>query len=308
MSRMITRKEAADILNVSAQTITNWVEKGVLKGHFPQEGKKKLLIDRNSIESYFDTFKDLSDIENCVARYKDLLLNESAELEEKVKEVRDARHLLGNGVPESFLLDLFSCVFYAAGENILTDRQKNILVMLLNGSSLSDIANFYSLTTTRILQIIRKSIRMLSTVKSWPKMHKEYKDLSVDNLNLKMLLEHQQERIKELEAKLNYNDEASAVADYSKKNLAVVLSRKLIDEDLSVRCLNCLRFAHINTVYELIKYKRDDLLKLRLFGKKCLSELENFLESIHLTLGMDIDRIVDAEVDYYIKELSKKEV
>lgn len=69
-----------------------------------------------------------------------------------------------------------------------------------------------------------------------------------------------------------------------------VLKTPLADLDLSVRAYNCLKAAEIKTLGELVNYHIDDLLKFRNFGKKSLSELEEFVREKGLHFGMDVAR------------------
>ena len=67
-----------------------------------------------------------------------------------------------------------------------------------------------------------------------------------------------------------------------------LLKAKLVDLDLSVRALNCLKAADVETLGELVQYNRNDLLKFRNFGKKSLTELDDLLLGMGLNFGMDI--------------------
>ncbi len=67
-----------------------------------------------------------------------------------------------------------------------------------------------------------------------------------------------------------------------------LLKTKLVDKDLSVRALNCLKAADVETVGDLVKHNRNDLLKFRNFGKKSLTELDALLASLELKFGMDV--------------------
>ncbi|MCK5023597.1 MAG: DNA-directed RNA polymerase subunit alpha [Candidatus Aenigmarchaeota archaeon] len=67
-----------------------------------------------------------------------------------------------------------------------------------------------------------------------------------------------------------------------------LLKTKLIDMDLSVRALNCLKAADVDTLGDLVSYNKNDLLKFRNFGKKSLTELEDLLKTMTLNFGMDI--------------------
>lgn len=69
-----------------------------------------------------------------------------------------------------------------------------------------------------------------------------------------------------------------------------LLKSRLVDLDLSVRALNCLKAAEVDTLGDLVKYNKNDLLKFRNFGKKSLTELEDLLSDKSLTFGMDITK------------------
>jgi DNA-directed RNA polymerase subunit alpha len=69
-----------------------------------------------------------------------------------------------------------------------------------------------------------------------------------------------------------------------------LLKTKLVDLDLSVRALNCLKAADVDTLGDLVKFNKNDLLKFRNFGKKSLTELEDLLEAMNLSFGMDITK------------------
>ena len=69
-----------------------------------------------------------------------------------------------------------------------------------------------------------------------------------------------------------------------------LLKSKLTDMDLSVRALNCLKSAEVETLKDLVVFNKNDLLKFRNFGKKSLTELDTLLEKNNLTFGMDISK------------------
>lgn len=69
-----------------------------------------------------------------------------------------------------------------------------------------------------------------------------------------------------------------------------LLKSKLVDMDLSVRALNCLKSAEVETLGELVVFNRNDLLKFRNFGKKSLTELDELLANLGLSFGMDISK------------------
>ena len=69
-----------------------------------------------------------------------------------------------------------------------------------------------------------------------------------------------------------------------------LLKTKLVDMDLSVRALNCLKAADVETLGDLVQFNKTDLLKFRNFGKKSLTELDDLLEGLNLSFGTDISK------------------
>ena len=85
-------------------------------------------------------------------------------------------------------------------------------------------------------------------------------------------------------------DENNAAEEFDEDVLHMrqLLKTKLADQDLSVRALNCLKAAEVDTVGDLVRFNRNDLLKFRNFGKKSLTELDDLLASLNLHFGMDV--------------------
>ena len=90
---------------------------------------------------------------------------------------------------------------------------------------------------------------------------------------------------------LNLEETASTEEfDEDVLHMRQLLKTKLSEQDLSVRALNCLKAAEVETVGDLVRFHRNDLLKFRNFGKKSLSELDELLESLNLHFGMDVSQ------------------
>ncbi len=85
-------------------------------------------------------------------------------------------------------------------------------------------------------------------------------------------------------------EERSITEEFDENTLHTrqLLKTKLVDLDLSVRALNCLKAADVETLGELVAYNKNDLLKFRNFGKKSLTELEELVSNKGLEFGMNI--------------------
>ena len=87
-------------------------------------------------------------------------------------------------------------------------------------------------------------------------------------------------------------DEIAQTESYDEESLHMrqLLKTKLTDMDLSVRALNCLKAAEVDTLGDLVSYNKNDLMKFRNFGKKSLTELEELVLLKGLSFGMDLSK------------------
>ncbi len=81
--------------------------------------------------------------------------------------------------------------------------------------------------------------------------------------------------------------------DEKENQLRQLLKSKLVDLDLSVRALNCLKSADVETLGELVSFNKNDLLKFRNFGKKSLAELDDLLAAKQLHFGMNVAKYIE---------------
>lgn len=87
-------------------------------------------------------------------------------------------------------------------------------------------------------------------------------------------------------------DDIAHTETYDEESLHMrqLLKTKLVDMDLSVRALNCLKAAEVETLGDLVSYHKSDLMKFRNFGKKSLTELTELVDSKNLNFGMDLSK------------------
>ncbi len=87
-------------------------------------------------------------------------------------------------------------------------------------------------------------------------------------------------------------DEKAQTESYDEESLHMrqLLKTRLTDLDLSVRALNCLKAAEVDTLGDLVSFNKNDLMKFRNFGKKSLTELDELVNMKGLTFGMDLSK------------------
>ena len=85
-------------------------------------------------------------------------------------------------------------------------------------------------------------------------------------------------------------EQVAEVLDETDLHMRQLLKTRLQDMDLSVRALNCLKAAEVDTLGELVSIHRNDLLKFRNFGRKSLTELDELVKSKNLDFGMNVTK------------------
>ena len=163
-----------------------------------------------------------------------------------------------------------------------------MIEMLLTGSDTKDVAEEYGVSPERVKQIVAKTIWILNC------QGVQYQKLKDDNERLKSEVERLQTTVKSLSS---FREPGAESLEYSKVDIQEsILTKRLVDCNLSVRALNCLKSysekvngewvdKDIETVGDLTRLHKTDLLKLRNFGKKCLIELDDFLSELGLEWG-----------------------
>lgn len=272
MKFTLSRQEVADIFGVNPQTISNWVAYGILES---KKIKENVMISRVSVNKLIKYFEDIGDVEKNIEMYKEQLLSHERMLKNKISGLKDEYHILNN-VPT--LINLFKRAFIALSREYECERTIDIVISFLDGNNLTDISNKHNLTRERTRQILEKGIRRLERVETYVSLLEKNRRYSSEKRDLEFRITFLEKLIKK---------------QLPSTDLTRFLSQKLIDMDLSVRALNCLRNAEVYTIGDLVQYNKKDLLRFRNFGKKSLNELEDFLKEHGLHWGMSIYEIAE---------------
>lgn len=293
---IITTVQAAKMIGVTAQTIRNWIDRGIIKskivGHI-------YYVEKEFFENFEELHNDIPQVMDSLRKERDAYLKEAEMYRSMRNDIRYERDrtkylylMINSGVRNSF----FQCITEILTlTDVLTDREADIIHMALKGDSYSSIAETYGLSRERMRQIIDKAIRksielktLKETILKIDSMQREIEQLKSENKLLKSYIPKNE--------KEDNNDEQITVSD----KIVQILRSKPIEYDLTARALNCLKAADVETIGDLVKYNRFDLLRLRNFGKKTLTELDELVESLGLTWGMDVDK-------YYMKKALRDE-
>lgn len=305
-SRMISRQEAAEILRVDPQTITNWCGKGVLRA---KQVGKWLMVDRDTITKLFDSLQDLAESEKVI---KDLQ-QKNYEMVHKLRQANDQWMLdvaMVNGMERpSRLIRMIHTMIDCVDNEIMSERERSVLKEYLDGSEFEAIGDEYGITRERTRQIIEKGMRKLGSLEPYGDVLNRCNEAESENKMMRNLLKKQEAELAELRDKLNIKvehdkhktAEEKAMDELSEqdKEILGILNTRLVDMNLTVRSLNCLKAADLETFGDLVKCKKIDLLKQRNFGKKSLGELDDLLDTmsnvhgVRFYFGMNVDEYYD---------------
>ena len=284
MARLITRKEAAEVLDCEPQTITNWVEKGAINGH---KVGNILMVDRESIEHYFDDFKALADMATKIAdlktEYKNIIKDQEALLDEA-----RGNSLTSQRAKEVFRMNQLTLI--SLSEGYLKDRESGILTEIIKGVKLEDIGNAFGLTRERVMQIATKAANKLASIEDLKQIRDENKTLKEENNRLS----------KENNLLKKYiTDQRITIDAYenSDKLHSTIFEKRLIDLNLTVRTQNGLKSLNCDTLGDVVKLDISMLMKARNFGKKSLTEIDEFIKRLGLHWGMNPEKMSVEELE-----------
>lgn len=288
MERM-TRNDAAAYLGVDPQTITNWVNKGLLGG-YNDKSSKRFWVNADDVKKYSEKYKMLSVSE-------DLLDREQKELLASERKVNAKMQMLMHDA-----LNVSSFSYDKIGGSLCTlleltsqggMREKKIMQAFFNGDRISNIAEELELSRERVRQIVVKAIRKFNYA------IKELADLKQENNSLK-------EEIKNVKMQLIMQE--GEEEEQSEDVPPSVFTIRLVNCNLPVRVLNVTKAADIDTIGDLVQYSKFEMVKFRNFGKKSLMQLDEFIHEMGLEWGMDKAKIYARGIqrmkdDTYIEEL-----
>jgi excisionase family DNA binding protein len=255
--KMVSRQEAAEILRCTPQTISNWVKKGTLKSH---KINGRLFVDADTIDILKDTAFEMETARKEVEALRDDYLRQKQELETLVNAKREEIGLYKTSFISRITKDMIAAMLQSYGD-CLPQREYETLCSLMKNGDLNYIADLLDLTPMRVMQIADRACKRIRFIR--------YDKVREENHVLRS-------KIRELE-KMNEKLKLGIPVEPQVGN--PLLEKHVIDCDFSVRALNVMRRLEIQTVGDLIKTKRIELLKCRNVGRKTLAEIEEFIET-----------------------------
>ena len=290
----ITRKKAAEILGLSRQTISNYIEQGLIGSCVGEHGI--LYVNSEDVEKYAQKYKMLAANEKMIDdKLKEVEAHKRA-INVELTELRN--RATANGKLATNAVGMLFCVINAMSYlNItpkLSYRESNLLKDIINGMTYDELSFKYDLTTTRIRQIVEKTCNKLT----------DNEDSAIaeiaTNQYLRNVIDGLKKKLKALQT--SYDEYRRAKGDVPVSGAVLpplILGKDVNDCNFPVRIMNIFRWCEVYTVGDLLRkfHGKSDLDKIRNLGKKSVLIILDFIEENNLSFKQN----GESDEDFYIR-------
>ena len=264
----ISATQAAAIAGVTPETIRNLCKAATIRY---QMHANLYYPCKEDVEQYAQTIAEIHQAEQTLADYKNQLQNQTEQLLQAKKDTaHHLQELLQFPSRLKYIQDLLA-VLIPHLEAGLTPKEIEVMLQMIQGKTWQEITENLKLTQARTKQIWDKALEKIAAAPNEIQAKNRLIEELRDSIYERQVKKAQERAEKEAEAKLSPEQRK-------------LLMTPVCECGFSVRVDNGLKAADIETVRDLLKWKRSELLKLRNFGKKSFTEIDEWLTANNLTL------------------------
>ena len=273
--------KAAEEFGVNRQTIANWQDEGILPVTFI---KRNRFVPRNAMEKLKGLYPTAIEEANKMEEYRQKVLSAQEELKAEIESLRKERiyrhyapsHM--KSFAEKFTLLMKTMV--DESYKVLADER--LIHCWLFGYDINETCKEMGLSYNRYVSSAKGYNNILERMDDYIKMVEENKKLKAELQEARGQLHNLQMDMDDYRARFDKVDE-----EQSMKENYPILNKPITELDFSVRTLKVLKMYDFETLGQIIRYSRFDLLKMRHFGKKSLFEIIDLLDEFGLELNSE---------------------
>lgn len=290
----ITRNKAAEILGLSRQTVSNYIEQGLIGSCVGEHGI--LYVNSKDVEKYAEKYKMLAANEKMIDdKLKEVEAHKRAinvELTELRNRATANGKLAANAV--GMLFGVINAMSYLDITPKLGYRESKMLKDIINGMTYDELSIKYGVSATRIRQIVEKTCNKLT--------YNEDAAIAeiATNQDLRIVIDGLKKKLKATQA--SYDEYRRAKGDTPIGGTILpplILGKDVNDCGFPVRILNMFRWCDVYTVGDLLRkfHGKSDLDKIRNIGKKSIWIILDFIEENNLSFKQN----GESDEDFYIR-------
>lgn len=290
----ITRNKAAEILGLSRQTISNYIEQGLIGSCVGEHGI--LYVNSEDVEKYAQKYKMIAANEKMIDdKLKEVESHKRAinvELTDLRNRATASGKLAANAV--GMLFGVINAISYLNITPKLSYRESKMLKDIINGMTYYELSFKYDLTAERIKQIVDKTCNKLTYNEN-----AAIADIAT-NQDLRIVIDGLKKKLKAVQT--SYDEYRRAKGDVPISGAVLpplILGKDVNDCDFPVRILNMFKSYNVYTVGDLLRkfHGKSDLAKIRNLGKKSVYIILDFIEENNLSFKQD----GESDEDFYIR-------
>ena len=290
----ITRNKAAEILGVSRQTISNYIEQGLIGSCVGEHGI--LYVNSEDVDKYAKKYKMLAANEKMIDdKLKEVEAHKRAinvELTELRNRATANGKLAANAV--GMLFGVINAMSYLNITPKLSYRESKMLKDIINGMTYDELSFKYGVSVTRIRQIVEKTCNKLTYNED-----AAIADIAT-NQDLRIVIDSLKKKLKSVQT--SYDEYRRAKGDVPVSGAVLpplILGKDVNDCNFPVRILNMFKWCEIYTVGDLLRkfHGKSDLDKIRNLGKKSVWIILDFIEENNLSFKQS----GESDEDFYIR-------
>ena len=285
-ARLISVQEAAKLLSVTPQSVRNWIDKGYIKGHMVGD---HLVVDRETIEQYFDGLKELGKLEKTVYEKLEKLRKEDWELDDEIHDVLMAREKSESMELRGVYRQIVSFAVMNS-QSMFSDKQQQVFRGMMGWGNAESVAKDMGLTRSRVvdifhkcLKIIHSTIRLKDDREEWDRLRKENLQLKAENVSLRQQLNEYKK------------EEPKTPPPTPGEILRNKLNTPFVEFRFYGRAYHVLKDLGCKTLGDVAALQKSTLADYPRCGLKTIENIENELREQGLSLGMRVDVLLGNE-------------